>query len=42
MAGERWWMGFESIGQPGQSSEVERHPKEAFYFFGWRRVEDGV
>ena len=68
-------MGFESIYQPGQSSEVERNPKmnilffwlergggqgsspltspadhqklnviqkQAFYFFGWRGVADGV
>ena len=68
-------MGFESIDQPGQSSEVERNPKmsisffwlerggrwgsspstsladhqklnviqkQAFHFFGWREVVDGV
>ena len=34
LAGEGWWMGFESINQPGQSSEVERNPKQAFHFFG--------
>ena len=27
LAGEGWWMGFESINQPGWSSEVERNPK---------------
>ena len=68
-------MGFESIEEPGQSSEVECNPKtsilsfwlergggwgsspstspanhqklnviqkQAFYFFGWRGVVDGV
>ena len=68
-------MGFESIDQPGRSSEVEHNPKmsisffwlerggrwgsspltspanhqklnviqkQAFYFFGWRGVADGV
>ena len=35
-------MGFESIDQPGQSSEVERDPKMSISFFGWREVVDGV
>ena len=68
-------MGFESINQPGRSSEVEHNPKisisfvwlerggrwglspstspadhqklnviqkQAFHFFGWRKVMDGV
>ena len=35
-------MGFESINQPGQSSEVERDPKTSILFFGWRGVADGV
>ena len=39
LAGEGWWMGFESITQPGQSSEVERNPKKKHFIFlageGW-------
>ena len=35
-------MGFESIDQPGWSSEVNIILKWAFHFFGWRRVADGV
>ena len=42
LAGERWQMGFESINQPGRSSEVERNPKMSILFFGWRGVADGV
>ena len=75
LIGEGWQMGFESIDQPGQSSEVEHSPKMsisffslerggrrglspltrladhqklniiqkwAFYFFGLKRVVDGV
>ena len=41
-AGEGWWMGFESIDQPGQSSEVEHNPKMSISFFGWRGVTDGA
>ena len=38
---ERWQTGFESIDQPGQSSEVERNPKMSILNFwlergGWR------
>ena len=40
MAGEGWQMGFESIDQPGLSSEVERNPKMSTSFFlageGWQ------
>ena len=39
---ERWQTGFESIDQPGQSSEVERNPKMSILFFGWRGVVDGI
>ena len=42
LAGEGWQMGFESIDTPNQSPEVDRNPKRAFYFFGWRGVADGV
>ena len=38
LAGEGWWMGFESIDQPSQSPEVERNPKMSFIFLageGW-------
>ena len=28
-----WWIGFESIDQPGQSSEVECNPKMSISFF---------
>ena len=37
-----WQMGFESIDQPGRSSEVECNPKMSILFFGWRGVADGV
>ena len=37
LAGEGWQMVFESIDQPGQSSEVERNPKWAFHFFWLER-----
>ena len=33
LAGERWQVGFESINQPGQSSEVERNPKMSITYF---------
>ena len=33
LAGEGWQMGFESMNQPGQSSEVERNPKMSISFF---------
>ena len=42
LAGEGWWMGFESINQPGRSSEVEHNPKMSISFLGWRGVADGV
>ena len=35
-------MGFESIDQPGWSSEVNIIQKEAFHFIGCRGVVDGV
>ena len=39
MAGKGWQMGFESIDQPGRSSEVEHNPKTSISFFlageGW-------
>ena len=37
LAGEEWLMGFESIDQPGQSSEVKRNPKMSILFFGLER-----
>ena len=37
LAGEGWWMGFESIDQPSQSSEVERNPKMSILFFWLER-----
>ena len=42
LAGEEWWMGFESIDQPGQSSEVEHNQNMCISFFGRRQVVDGV
>ena len=42
LAGEGWQMGFKSIDQPGQSSEVECNPKMSILFFSWRGVADGV
>ena len=42
MAGEGWWMGFESIDQSGQHQKLNIIQKWAFHFFGWRRVADGV
>ena len=42
MAGEGWWMGFESIDQSSRSSEVERNPKMSILFISWRGVADGV
>ena len=33
LAGEGWQMGFESIDQPGRSSEVECNPKMSILFF---------
>ena len=38
MAGEGWWMGFESIDQPSQSPEVERNPKMSILFFWLERA----
>ena len=35
MAGEGWWMGFESINQPSRLSEVERNPKMSISFYFW-------
>ena len=37
LAGEGWWMGFESIDQPGQSSEVEPNPKTRILFIWLER-----
>ena len=37
LAGEGWRMGFESIDQPGQSSEVEHNPKTSISFFWLER-----
>ena len=39
---EGWRLGFESINQPGQSSEVECNPKMSISFFWLERVADGV
>ena len=40
LAGEGWWMGFESVDQPSQSSEVEHNLKMSISFFwageGWQ------
>ena len=36
-AGEGWQMGFESIDQPGRSSEVEHNPKMSIPFFWLER-----
>ena len=36
-AGERWQLGFESINQPGRSSEVEHNPKARILFFWLER-----
>ena len=33
LAGEGWWMGFKSIEQLGQSSDVEHNPKMSISFF---------
>ena len=33
LAGEGWWMGFESIDQPGWSPEIESNPKIGISFF---------
>ena len=41
LAGEGWQMGFESIDQPGWSSEVECNPKMSILFFGWRGAVAG-
>ena len=38
MAGERWQMGFESINQPGWSSEVEHNPKRSISFYWLERA----
>ena len=40
MAGEGWWMGLESINQPGQSSEVECNPKMSISFI-WLEMGGG-
>ena len=37
LAGEGWQMGFESIDQPFQLSEVEHNPKMSISFFGLER-----
>ena len=37
LAGAGWWTEFESIDQPGQSSEVERNPKTSILFFWLER-----
>ena len=37
LAGEGWWMGFESIDQPSWSSEVECNPKMSISFFWLER-----
>ena len=42
MAGEGWWMGFESIDQSSQHQKLNVIQKWGFHFFGWRRVVDGV
>ena len=42
LAGEGWQMGFESIDQLNQSSEVELNPKISILFFGCRGVVDRV
>ena len=49
LAGEGWWTGFESIDQgsipstsPGDHQKLNIIQKQAFYFFGWRGVADGV
>ena len=38
LAGEGWWMGFESINQPSQSPEVECNPKMSILFFWLERA----
>ena len=42
LAGEGWQMAFESINQPGWSSEVNIIQKETFHFIGCRGVVGGV
>ena len=37
LAGEGWWMGFKSIEQLSQSSEVEHNPKMSISFFWVKR-----
>ena len=37
LAGEGWWMGFESIDQPARSSEVEHNLKMSILFFWLER-----
>ena len=37
LAGEGWQMGFESINQPGLSSEVEHNPKRSISFYWLER-----
>ena len=41
MAGDGWWTGFESIDQPGRSSEVERNPKTSILFFWLFKAGEG-
>ena len=40
LAGEGWWMGFESINQPGLSSEVQRNTKTSISFY-WQEMGGG-
>ena len=37
LAGEGWWMAFESIDQSSLSSEVERNPKMSILFLWLER-----
>ena len=37
LAGDRWWMGFKSIDQPNQLSEVEHNPKMSISLFWLER-----
>ena len=39
LAGERWQIGFESIDQPGWSSEVERNRKISISFYWQERID---
>ena len=46
LAGEGWQIVFESIDQPGRSSEVERNPKMSISLFlageGWQMVFESI